>query len=72
MWHRHGSKPDFSLNEIKRSDVRVQKEFRKTLNSFEGLTFNDVKRFDQTEKPLYPNFENNKKHLIMGGCGWGT
>ena len=60
------------MNILPRSEVRVQNEYRKNLKNFVGATFNDVKRFDQTEKPRYPNFENNKKHNLMGSCGLGT
>jgi len=31
-----------------------------------------VKRFDQTEKPLYPNFEQTCKDKVVGNLGWGV
>ena len=36
-----------------------------------SATLKDQKRFDQTDKPHYPNFEPLKNHQTLKGTGWG-
>ena len=68
---RNGKPPDFSLDSLRNSEVRIQKEFTRTLDNFKFKEFRDTNRYDQTEHPIYPNFENTKKCQVLGNCGWG-
>ena len=70
-WSHIGQRPAPDLANLAKSGVSVYKEMSKTVHQFApgypGPTKladaaypakdDDVRRFDQTEKPLYPNFE---------------
>ena len=60
------------FDSMRKSKVKIMHEFAKTLDSFKDKKFNDQPRFDQSEKPLYPNFEKTKKDDILGQSGWGV
>lgn len=45
-WSRNGQRPDFSLDDIRKSDVRIQSEFEKTLGVFSYKKQSDVNRYD--------------------------
>jgi hypothetical protein len=70
-WSHIGNRPAPDLAYLAKSGVSVYKEMSRTVHQFApgypGPTKladaaypaknEDVRRFDQTEKPLYPNFE---------------
>lgn len=49
----------------------------KTMNNFNkglrsaGRPIKIEPRFDQTDKPIYPNFETTQKYKVIKNNGWG-
>lgn len=55
-WKRDASEPRARVNGD-RSNVNIYDQFERTMSAFKQSKINDQRRYDQTEKPLYPNFE---------------
>ena len=70
-WLKGGERPAPDLARLKRSTLSVQKELARTMSEFGTRKINDQRRFDQTEKPRYPNFEPEQKGMVLSNVGWG-
>lgn len=71
-WRRDASEPRPSLRGgLNRSNVNIYQEYERTMSAFKTKNFHDQRRYDQTEKPIYPNFEPTQKHTVLGNTGWG-
>ena len=75
QWLRGDVKPQ--RYERGKTDVTIQSEMARTFDHFsmgkrpDGLAIKEERRFDQKDKPVYPNFETTNKDQVMSNTGWG-